>query len=88
MVTRLSRALRRAGGENGPRRADDGGSAPALPRYFTDGVNLYRFVRWIDHPARPRQAELEDCRSLHCMVLAGDDLVRMSLRPVSVATRV
>jgi hypothetical protein len=30
-------------------------------RYFTDGVNLYRFVGWVNRSVNAMLAELEDC---------------------------
>jgi hypothetical protein len=62
-----------------------GDAAPGQHRYFTDGVHLYRLVCWLNRPVGPRLAELEDCRSLDCMIVTSDDLVRLPLRPVLVA---
>jgi hypothetical protein len=57
----------------------------ATPRYFTDGVNLYRLVCWLRRPAAPHLAELEDCRSLDCTLVSSDDLARLALRAVPVS---
>jgi hypothetical protein len=52
--------------------------------YFTDGVDLYRVNRWLDRPTEPRLAEVENCRSLDCVLLSCDDLARLSVRLVAV----
>jgi hypothetical protein len=59
-------------------------SADQPPIYFTDGVELYRVVRWLDRPAEPRLAEVENCHSLDSVLLSCDDLARLSVRLVTV----
>jgi hypothetical protein len=54
-------------------------------RYFTDGVNLYRFVGWISRSVNAKLAELEDCRSLAIVLVRAEELTRSTLRPVSTA---
>jgi len=53
-------------------------------RYFTDGVNLYRFVGWVNRSVSAMLAELEDCRSLEVVVVSAEDLARSTLRPVPI----
>ncbi len=83
MIRRLAKA-----GEGARERAARpiaAADAPAAtPRYFTDGVNLYRIVCWLRRPVEPHFAELEDCRSLDCTLVSSEDLVRLALRPVSI----
>lgn len=50
--------------------------------YFTDGSNLYRLAGWLTRPTQPALVELEDCRSLHCVLIDRDELVALGLRPV------
>jgi hypothetical protein len=59
--------------------------AEPRPVYFTDGTNLYRVVRWLDRPAEPRLAEVENCRSLDRVLLTSKDLARIARRVVPVA---
>ncbi len=54
-------------------------------RYVTDGVNLYRVVCWLSRPVGSRMVELEDCRSLDCVLVTHEDLTAGGLRPVVVA---
>lgn len=66
------------------RRPHPGRLDSYLPHaYFTDGVNLYRFVGWIDRSVNAMFAELEDCRSLDIVLVSVEDLARSVLRPVS-----
>ena len=51
--------------------------------YFTDGVNLYRFVGWVNRSVNAMLAELEDCRSLDVLLVSAEDLGRSTLRPIS-----
>jgi hypothetical protein len=51
--------------------------------YFTDEVNLYRVARWPRRPSELPLAEVENCRSLERVLLAPDDLARLSVRLVS-----
>jgi len=73
--------------EQAPRRRGASPARAELPdsRYFTDDVNLYRVVRWLRRPNEPPLAEVEDCRSLDCVLLAPDDLERLAVRFVSSA---
>jgi len=50
--------------------------------YFTDGVNLYRLVGWLERRTEPLLAEIEDCRTLDCALLERAVLVALGLRPV------
>jgi hypothetical protein len=53
--------------------------------YFTDGAELYRVNRWLERPSEPRLAEVENCRSLDCVLLSCDDLARLPVRMIAVA---
>lgn len=57
-------------------------SIPPGHHYFTDEVNLYRFVGWVGRPADAMLAALEDCRSLELVLVGADHLSRSALRPV------
>ena len=59
----------------------------APERYFTDGVNLYRLVGWLERPDRPPLVELEDCRSLSTTLLEREELEALALLPVAVGVR-
>ncbi len=80
MITRLHKAA--AGGPEGSARPIAADGAAATPRYFTDGVNLYRLVCWLRRPAEPHLAELEDCRSLDCTLVSSEEMASLALRPV------
>jgi hypothetical protein len=54
--------------------------------YFTDGVELFRVNRWIDRPVEPQLAEVENCRSLDCVLLSRNDLARLPVRLVAFDT--
>lgn len=56
--------------------------------YFTDGVDLYRVVRWLARPNQPRLAEVENCRSLETTLLSCDDLAGLAVRLVPVAATI
>jgi hypothetical protein len=56
--------------------------------YFTDGVDLYRVVRWLARPHQPRLAEVENCRSLDTTLLSCDDLASLAVRLVPVAATI
>jgi hypothetical protein len=51
-------------------------------RYFTDGINLYRFVDWLARSDSGTVAIIEDCRSLAILLVAADRLGAAGLRPV------
>jgi hypothetical protein len=50
-------------------------------RYFTDGINLYRFVGWVDRTDNGLAA-VEDCRSLELLLVGGQCMNRPGLRLV------
>jgi hypothetical protein len=52
-------------------------------RYFTDGISLYRLDGWLTRPGEVDLAKLEDCRSLHSMLLERKALVELALDPVA-----
>lgn len=65
--------------------ADDATTLPEPAQrhdYLTDGVNLYRFVRWVNRSVTAMFAELEDCRSLDIVLVTAEHLARSPLRPV------
>jgi len=62
-----------------PPRSDVG----RVSRYLTDGVNLYRFVGWVDDSVDSMVA-LEDCRSLDVVLVSSAELTAGTLRAVSV----
>ena len=67
------------------RRSADAQADPYVgDRYFTDGVNLYRLIRWLSRPGEQPLAELEDCRLMHCALLDREALVALALRAVAV----
>lgn len=71
-------------GRRRPRLADQcRGDARTQAIYFTDGVELFRVNRWLNRPVEPRLAEVENCRSLDCVLLSCDDLARLPVRLVA-----
>jgi hypothetical protein len=66
--------------------ADAAKSDPyTVDAYFTDGFTLFRLGGWLSRPTQPALAELEDCRTLHCVLLERDELIGLRLRPVVAA---
>jgi hypothetical protein len=63
------------------RDAGDGARSPGA-RYFTDGVNLFRFVGWLSRTLEEKLAELEDCRSLDILLVTASELDGSALRQV------
>jgi hypothetical protein len=51
-------------------------------RYFTDGFSLFRLVGWLRRTREPALCELEDCHTLHCVLIERELLLGLSLRPV------
>ena len=70
-----------AHGTNQPKRARQhaGGHSG---QYFTDGMNLYRFVEWLARSETGMVAILEDCRSLAVLLVTAERLGTNELRPV------
>jgi len=70
-----------------PAAGEVGADATADPyvadSYFTDGANLYRLIGWLSRRTEPALAELEDCRTLQCVLLERAALVRLRLRVVA-----
>ncbi|HEY2161569.1 MAG TPA: hypothetical protein VGH24_09705 [Solirubrobacteraceae bacterium] len=54
----------------------------SVERYFTDGINLYRFLGWVDRSDDPSLAAVEDCRSLELLLVSGHCLNRPGVRLV------
>jgi hypothetical protein len=42
----------------------------SLGGYFTDGINLYRFLGWVDGSDHRTLAAVEDCRSLEVLLVS------------------
>ena len=61
-------------------------SRQSAGRYFTDGINLYRFVGWVDRPDSGLAA-VEDCRSLELLLVSGQCMNRPGLRLVPDGSR-
>jgi hypothetical protein len=51
--------------------------------YFTDGINLYRFLGWVDGSEHRALAAVEDCRSLDVLLVSGNFVARPGVRIVS-----
>ena len=47
--------------------------------YFTDGINLYRFIGWLSRDGETPLAEIEDCRSLRCWLVPCRELADLGL---------
>jgi hypothetical protein len=73
MILRFALRHSTPSGRAGPKSAE---------RYFTDGINLYRFLGWVDRSDDPRLAAVEDCRSLELLLVSGHCLDRPGLRLV------
>ena len=57
-------------------------NAQSGQRYFTDGINLYRFIEWLARSETGTLAIVEDCRSLAILLVTAERLGATELRPV------
>jgi hypothetical protein len=64
------------------RRKPTPAQRPASQRYFTDGVNLYRFITWLSNAGDSSWAAIEDCRSLDLVIVSAEHLGAAALRRV------